>query len=82
MIVAATDRRVLFGKPTFWGRVPTHYRSALDLGDIAQIVATRHGIVTGVAFALRHGPIVEIEAIRGRQLRRFAETVERHLSPT
>jgi hypothetical protein len=79
MVIVATDRRILFGKPTFWGRVPTRYWSALDLGAISQIVATRHGIVTGVAFALYDGTIVEIEAMRGRQLRRFTDTVEAHL---
>jgi hypothetical protein len=79
MVVVATDRRVLFGKPTFWGRVPTCYWSALDLGAISQIVASRHGIVTGVAFALYDGAIVEIEALRGRQLRRFADAVEARL---
>jgi hypothetical protein len=79
MVIVVTDRRVLFGKPTFWGRVPTQFWSALDLGAISQIVATRHGIVTGVAFALHEGAVVEIEALRGRQLRRFADTVEAHL---
>ncbi len=81
MVVAASERRVLFGKPTFWGRPPTRYWSALDLTGIAQIVATSHGLVTGVAFALAEGAVVEIEALRGRKLRRFAETVERCLPP-
>ena len=82
MVVAASDRRVLFGKPTFWGRPPTQYWSALDLYNISQIVATSHGIVTGVAFALTTGSVVEIEALRGRKLRLFAETVEAHLPGT
>jgi hypothetical protein len=80
MVLVVTDRRILFGKPTFWGRVPSRYWSALDLESISQIVASRHGIVTGVAFALYDGTIVEIEAMRGRQLRRFSGTVEAHLS--
>ncbi len=81
MVVAASDRRVLFGKPTFWGYPPTAYWSALAFGDIAQIVAAQHGIVTGVAFALTNGSVVEIEALRGRKLRRFAEAVEQALPP-
>jgi len=76
MIVAATDQRVLFGKPTFWGRTPSHYSGAVDLGQLAQIVAVRHGIVTGVAFAFTDGGIVEIEALRGRQLRRLVLVVD------
>jgi len=81
MVVAATDQRVLFGKPTFWGRPPTRYWGAVDFRDIAQIAATKHGIVTGVAFALTTGPIVEIEALRGRALRRLADAVDRNLPP-
>ncbi|MDQ1475413.1 MAG: hypothetical protein QOE62_642 [Actinomycetota bacterium] len=75
MYVAVTPRRVLFGKPTFWGRVPAQYSSAVDLGAIAQIAYARHGLVTGVAFGFTHGAIVEIEAIRGRRLRHLVDVV-------
>ncbi|MDP9335421.1 MAG: hypothetical protein M3Q30_19235 [Actinomycetota bacterium] len=80
MVVAATEQRVLFGKPTFWGRTPSRYAGAVDLGQLAQIVAVRHGIVTGVAFAFTDGAIVEIEAMRGRQLRRLALVVDELLA--
>ena len=82
MFVAVTPQRVLFGKPTFWGRPPAHYTSAVELGKIAQVAAVRHGIVTGVAFGLTHGAIVEVEAIRARRLRRVVDVItdllERH----
>ncbi len=80
MVVAATDQRVLFGRPTFWGRTPSRYSGAVDLGQLSQIVAVRHGIVTGVAFAFTDGGIVEIEAMRGRQLRRLALVVDELLA--
>jgi hypothetical protein len=76
MVVAATDRRVLFGRPTFWGRPPARYSGAVDLEQIAQIVAVRHGLVTGVAFAFKHGGIVEIEAMRARPLVRLVQVVD------
>ncbi len=79
MVIAATDRRVLFGGPTFWGRPPAQYSGAIDLGLISQIVAVRHGLVTGVAIAFTSGAIVEIEALRGRRLRRLVQVVETHL---
>jgi hypothetical protein len=75
MYVAVTPRRVLFGKPTFWGRAPARYSSAVDLGAVAQIAYTRHGLVTGVAFGFTHGAIVEVEAIRGRRLRHLVDVV-------
>jgi hypothetical protein len=80
MFVAATDRRVLFGRPTFWGRPPSGYWSALGYDRIAQIIWVRHGLVTGVAFALTHGAIVEIEAVRGRKLRHMVNVIQEHLA--
>jgi hypothetical protein len=79
MVVAATDRRVLFGRPTFWGRCPDRYSGAVAFERISQIVAVRHGIVTGVAFAFTDGAVVEIEAIRSRRLRRLVEVVDDRL---
>jgi hypothetical protein len=79
MVVAATPQRVLFGKPTFLGRPPDRYSGAIPLTRIAQIVAVRHGLVTGVAFAFTDGGIVEIEAVRARRLRHFVEVVNAHL---
>jgi hypothetical protein len=75
MFLAATGQRVLFGRPTFWGRPPKQFSSALDLSAIAQVATTRHGLVTGVAFGMTHGAIVEVEALRGRALRHLVEVV-------
>jgi hypothetical protein len=80
MVLAATDRRLLFGRPTFWGRAPSRYSGAVGLGQIAQIVAVRHGIVTGVAFAFTDGAIVEVEAVRSRRLRQLVQVVDDLLS--
>jgi len=80
MVVAATDQRVLFGKPTFLGRTPSCYLGAVELTQLAQIVAVSHGLVTGVAFAFTDGAIVEIEAMRGRRLRRLALVVDELLA--
>jgi hypothetical protein len=78
MIIAVTDRRILFGKPTFWGRVPPGYWSAIYHDDVAQIVAVQHGLVTGVAFGLTSGGVVEIEAMRGAPLRRLVRVIDAH----
>jgi hypothetical protein len=79
MVVAVTPRRLLFGKPTFWGRPPRRYWSQIELDRIAEVAVVRHGIVTGVAFGFRHGAIVEVEALRGRALRNLVEVIEQHL---
>ena len=80
MFVAATDRRILFGKPTFWGTAPSGYWSALGYDHIAQTVWVRHGFVTGVAFGMAHGSIVEIEAVRGRKLRRLVTVIQEQIA--
>lgn len=80
MFLAATNRRILFGKPRFWGGAPSRYQGELDYGKVAQVLAVRHGLVTGVAFAFQFGGIVEVEAVRGRNLRRFADVVTAELA--
>jgi hypothetical protein len=79
MFLTATDRRILVGKPRFMGGAPAHYYGSLGYGEIVEIVWVRHGIVTGVAFAFQFGGIVEIEAMRGRDLRRFVDVVKAHI---
>jgi hypothetical protein len=80
MVVVATDRRVLFGKPTFWGRNPARYWSAVGFDRIAELAVVQHGIVTGVAFGFVHGSVVEIEAVRGRHLRRLVQVIHEQLN--
>jgi hypothetical protein len=80
MYVTATDRRILVGKPRFWGGAPPRYTGELDYAKVAQVVAIRHGMVTGVAIAFHFGGIVEVEAVRGRGLRRFTEVVTAQLA--
>jgi hypothetical protein len=75
MVLAVTDRRLLVGKPGFSGRSAT-FTDDLPLDRIAQVVAVRHGLVVGVAFALRGGPVVEVEAMRGRRLTRLVEVLD------
>jgi len=82
MALAATDRRLLVGKPTLWGRQPASYQGALRYEQIADVAVVRHGLVVGIALALRNGHIVEIEAMRGRKLRALARVVEAALSPS
>jgi hypothetical protein len=80
MYLTATDRRILVGKPRFWGGAPARYTGELDYEKIGRVVAVRHGLVTGVAFAFQFGGIVELEAVRGRKLRHFADVVSDRLA--
>jgi hypothetical protein len=80
MYLAATDRRILVGKPRWYGGAPPRYMGELDYPKVAQVIAVRHGSVTGVAFAFHFGGIVEVEAVLGGGLRRFADVVTAQLA--
>ena len=81
MILALTNRRLLAGRPRFWAWGRTDgYTEDIALGEIAEVVCLRHGMVTGVAFALHSGTIVEIEAIWSRRLRNLVDELERRLT--
>ena len=74
---ALTDTRLVVWSTTFWlsrpgaivGRGPARRRSH----DVA---TARHGLVTGLAVALKNGQIVEVEAMRGRRLRHLADALQ------
>ena len=72
MIMGLTDRRVVVCRTTFLGGRPSRFVGAIPLDRIAEIATVRHGLVTGLAFALRNGQVIEVEAMRARRLRRFA----------
>ncbi len=79
MIVGITDTRLLvWGKSPFLGRV-TGLAGAMPLHRIAQVSAVRHGFLTGLALVVG-GTIVELEAMRGRRLRRIAHEVQTALA--
>jgi len=72
MVVGVTDARLVVWATTFWLNRPGPIAGKVPLTDVADVATTRHGIVTGLAVALKNGQIVEVEAMRGRRLRRLA----------
>jgi hypothetical protein len=75
MFLAVTNRRILAYRTTFVTGRPSTIEGGIELERIFDVAATRHGLVTSVAFALVNGHIVEVEAMRGARLRRFAQAV-------
>jgi hypothetical protein len=51
-------------------------KGVIPLSDVAQVAIARHGLATGLALALTTGQFVEVEAMRGRRLRRFAAALD------
>jgi len=79
MIVGVTDTRLLvWGKSPFLGRI-TGLAGAMPLKRIAQVSAVRHGLVSGLALVVG-STIIELEAVRGRRLRRIAREVQAALA--
>jgi hypothetical protein len=75
MFLAVTDRRLLVCRTTFVTGRPSAIEGGVELARIFDVAAVRHGLVTSVAFALVNGQIIEVEAVRGARLRRFARSM-------
>jgi hypothetical protein len=72
MWLGLTDSRIIVWNTTFMLSRPGTVKGVVPLGDVAEVATARHGLVTGLAVALTSGQFVEVEALRGRRLRRFA----------
>ena len=80
MWLGLTDSRLIVWNTTFVLSRPGTVKGVLPLTEVAEVATARHGLVTGLAVALSSGQFIEVEAMRGRRLRRFAaelrETLE------
>lgn len=81
MMLGATATRLVVWRTSFFLGRAVEVAGTMPLARIAQVGAVRHGIVTGLAFVVADGTIVEVEAIRGRRLRRLAATIQTVLAP-
>ncbi len=80
MVLHLTNRRIAVRKPSFWIGRSTDTGSDIDLGDIAAVAVQRHGLVIGLAIAMKDGSIVEVETMRPRGLRAFARSIDELLA--
>ena len=81
MVLGLTENRLLVWKTTFWMNRPGAIAGEVPLEKVHDVAATRHGMVTGLAIAMKTGQIVEVEAMRGRRLRHLAEHMQGLISP-
>ncbi|HET9729081.1 MAG TPA: hypothetical protein VFR41_06640 [Acidimicrobiia bacterium] len=80
MLLDVTDRRIITYAPTFFGRRNSSSARSLPLERIGEVACVRHGLILGMAFALTDGPIIELEAMHMRRLRRFAGAVAQQIA--
>ena len=73
MMLGLTDRRLVIWKMSFWFNRVNAIAGEVPITKLHDVAATRHGLVTGLAFAFKDGQIVEVEAMRGRKIRHLAE---------
>jgi hypothetical protein len=76
MVLGVTNARLLVWSTSFWFSRPSEIAGKLPLTKVAAVATKRHGIVTSMALALESGHIVEVEAMRGRRLRRLADALQ------
>jgi hypothetical protein len=75
MLLGVTDRRIVVWRTSFFLARPLEIADDMPLEQIVDLTVVRHGLVTGVAFVLQNGTIVEIEAMRSRALRKLADAI-------
>lgn len=80
MTIGVTASRLVVWRTSFLLGRAVEVAGTMPLARVAQVGAVRHGIVTGLAFVVADGTIIEVEAIRGRRLRRLAATIEAALA--
>jgi hypothetical protein len=81
MVVGLTERRLVVCHVTFWLSRPAEVEAGVPLDRIASVATARHGLLTGMAIAFTNGAVVEVEALLGRRLRRFADVVLETITP-
>jgi hypothetical protein len=79
MVLGITDRGLLVWSTSFWFGSPRAVTARIPFTAIHDAATAHHGIVTGFALAFTNGAIVEVEAIRGRRLRRVAAELAQQL---
>ena len=79
MWLGLTDSRIIVWNTTFMLSRPGTVKGVVPLTDVAEVATARHGLVTGLAVALTSGQFIEVEAMRGRQLRRLAAEIREAL---
>jgi hypothetical protein len=75
MVLGITDTRLLAWRTSFVRARPVELSASLPVERLYDVVVHRHGILTGVSFVTDTGGIIEVEAIRGRALRRLSAEV-------
>ncbi len=81
MVLAVTNRRLLVCKTSLVSGRPSTIVGGIELARIFDVAATRQGLVVNVGFALVNGQVIEVEAMRGAGLRRFAQSLRDALPP-
>jgi hypothetical protein len=79
MWLGLTDSRIIVWNTTFMLSRPGTVKGVVPLSDVAEVATARHGLVTGLAVALTSGQFIEVEALRGRRLRRLAAEIREAL---
>ena len=80
MTLCLTDRRLIVCRHTFWLNRPNGAAGSLDLGQFADVAIVHHGLLTSIAFAIEAKGLVEVEAYRGRPLRRLARALKAEIA--
>jgi hypothetical protein len=79
MIVGVTAQRLVLWRPSFWFGRPRQVVGDVPMTRVANAEVYRQGFACVLALAFNDGQYIEIEAIRGRRLRRLRDAIRAQL---
>jgi hypothetical protein len=79
MIVGVTARRLVVWKPSFWFGRPREVVGDVPMERVANAEVYRQGLACVLALAFNDGQYIEVEAMRGRRLRRLRDAIRAQL---
>jgi hypothetical protein len=79
MVIGVTAQRLVVWKPSFWFGRPHHVVGELPIEQLINAEVYRQGLAHVLALGFRNGMYVEVEAMRGRRLRRLRDAIRAQL---
>jgi hypothetical protein len=79
MIIGVTAQRLVIWTPSFWFGRPHHLVGEILISRVINAEVYRQGLAYVLAVGFSNGMYVEVEAMRGRRLRRLRDAIRAQL---
>jgi len=81
MVIGVTSQRLVVWKPSFWLGHPRQFVGEVPITRLINAETYRRGLAHVLALGFTNGMYVELEAMRGRRLRRLRDAIRAQMPP-